>query len=184
MQAYQAALSFSDHNVGLVLDELAHSRYADDTAIVVWSDQGYHLGEKLLIGKQTLWERATRSPFLMHVPGRFESHTEFDRPVSMLDIGPTVAELCGAKVHSPGDARSLLPLLDNPDLADRRPPIMTWLPGNHSVRRGPWRYIRYGKDEVELYDHRTDPNEYINLAGRSGFAAIQSELDTFMPAQG
>jgi arylsulfatase A-like enzyme len=182
VQAYQAAISYADDRVGRVLDELAHSRYAEDTMIVIWSDHGYHLGEKLHIEKFTLWERATRVPLLIHVPERFDRHHEFNQPVSMLDLGPTVADLCESEIHAPHDGASLLPLVADPARADSRPPITTWLAGNHAVRRGPWRYIRYRTGDVELYDHRTDPDEYVNLAHRPEHAAIQAELDTFLPA--
>ena len=184
VQAYQAAISFADDRLGIVLDELSHSQYAEDTMIVVWSDHGYHLGEKLHIEKFTLWERATRVPLLIHVPGRFDHHRDFDRPVSLLDLGPTVAELCGAELHAPHDGESLLPLLADPVHADRRPAVMTWLSGNHAVRRGQWRYIRYRTGDVELYDHQDDPDEYVNLAGRPDHAAIVAELDRFLPEQG
>jgi arylsulfatase A-like enzyme len=184
VQAYQAAISFADDRLGRVLEELARSRYHDDTMIVLWSDHGYHLGEKLHIEKFTLWERATRVPLLLHVPGRFDRHQEFNRPVSLLDLGPTVADLAGVEIHAPHDGTSLLPLVAEPALADDHPPIMTWLSGNHAVRRGPWRYIRYRTGNVELYDHRTDPDEYDNLAGRPEYAATQTELDAFLPRRG
>ena len=72
VQAYQAAITFADDRVGLVLDQLASSRFADNTIVVVWCDHGFHLGEKLHIEKFTLWERATRVPLLLHVPGQFD----------------------------------------------------------------------------------------------------------------
>jgi arylsulfatase A-like enzyme len=184
VQAYQAAISYADDRVGKVLDALARSDYADDTVVVIWSDHGYHLGEKLHIEKFTLWERATRVPLVIHVPGRFDHHDEFDRPISLLDLGPTVAELCRAEIHAPHDGQSLLSMLAEPTAAERRPPVMTWLTGNHAVRRGPWRYIRYRTGETELYDHRDDPDEFVNLAGRRQHAAIQSELDAFLPTSG
>jgi arylsulfatase A-like enzyme len=182
VQAYQAAISFVDDRVGQVLNELADGPLADDTIIVLWSDHGYHLGEKLHLHKFTLWERATRVPFLLHVPGRFDREARFDPPVSTIDLAPTLAELCGLEQRSPHAGESLLPLLKDPALADARPPICTWLAGNHAVRRGPWRYIRYNTGDIELYDHRDDPHEYVNLAGRPEHAAVEGELASFLPA--
>ena len=181
VQAYQAAISFVDDRVGRVLNALADSPLADETTIVVWSDHGYHLGEKMHFHKFTLWERATRVPLLLHVPGRFDRHALFDPPVSTIDLGPTLVELCGAEAHAPYAGESLLPLLANPALVDARPPISTWLAGNHAIRRGPWRYIRYRTGDVELYDHRSDPDEYVNIAGRAEYASVEAELAAFLP---
>ena len=181
VQAYQAAISYADDRVGVVLDALASSPRADDTIVVLWSDHGFHLGEKLHWHKFTLWERATRIPMLFRVPGSLDSGTVFDRPVSAIDIGPTLAELSGVAVTSQRSGASLVPALAQPSLADGRPAISTWLPGNHSVRRGPWRYVRYRTGEAELYDHRDDPDEYTNLAGRSESAATERELAAFLP---
>jgi len=182
VQAYQAAISFADDRVGLVLDELASSRYADNTVVVVWSDHGYHLGEKLHIKKFTLWERATRVPLLLHVPGRFDHEQHVAPPVSTIDLGPTVAELCGIDSRTPYSGSSLLPVVDDPGRADGRPPVMTWQQGNHAVRRGDWRYIRYRTGETELYDQRRDPDELDNLAGDPASASRVAELDAFLPA--
>ncbi len=135
VQAYQSAISYADDRIAKVLDELAHSPYADETAILLWSDHGYHLGEKLHITKFTLWERSTRVPLLIHAPGRFDSGRDFDRPASLLDLGPTVADLCGIEIHGPHDGASLLPFVAEPSRADERPAITTWLAGNHTVRR-------------------------------------------------
>jgi len=181
VQAYQAAVSFADWQMGGALDALSRSKYADDTVIALWSDHGYHLGEKMHFEKFTLWERATRVPFLLHVPGRFDHHQEFDRPVSMMDMGPTLVELCGGTLHENNRGMSLLPVIADPAKADARPPIMTWLAANHAVRRGPWRYIRYRTGDTELYNVHTDPNELTNLAADPKNAPIIAELDRFLP---
>jgi arylsulfatase A-like enzyme len=183
VQAYQAAISYSDDHVGRVLDGLASSPYADETIVVVWSDHGFHLGEKMHIEKFTLWERATHVPLLLHVPDRYDSRRVFDSPVSAIDIAPTLAELCGAQTHDEHEGRSLIELIEHPELADARPPVTTWQAGNHSVRRRTWRYIRYRTGEVELYDHRRDPQEFENLARDPRYAATIAELDAFLPPQ-
>ena len=138
-------MSYADDRVGMVLDALASSPRADDTIVVVWSDHGFHLGEKLHWHKQTLWEHARRTfPCCCTCPIGTLNGTRLrpcrSRPWTSGRHWPTRPE-------SPLDAgfrgQSLLPAVANPDHADARPPISTWLPGNHSVRRGPWRYIRY-----------------------------------------
>ncbi|MCI0655172.1 MAG: sulfatase-like hydrolase/transferase [Methylococcaceae bacterium] len=184
VQAYQAAISYADALVGSVLSELAASPYAADTIVVLWSDHGFHLGEKLHFKKFTLWERATRVPFLIHAPSHFGGGIVFERPVSLLDLGPTLLDLCNIEQRSRHDGASLLPMVGKPDLADLRPPITTWEKGNHAVRRGAWRYIQYRTGETELYDHRNDPDEYVNLARSPEYAAVQADLQRFVPRSG
>ena len=181
VQGYLAAISFADDMVGRILDELAASPYADETAVVLWSDHGYHLGEKMHLRKFTLWERATRVPLLVRAPGVTRPGTTFDRPVSLVDVAPTVIDICGATQREGHDGRSLLPLIESPELADGRPPVTTWLAGNHAVRHGDWRYIRYADGATELYDHRADPGEFTNLAGNSAVRSVIDELDGFLP---
>ena len=181
VQAYQASTTLADHCIGIVLDALAASPHADDTVVVVFSDHGFHLGEKLHLHKFTLWERATRVPFLLRAPGTLEPGS-FDIPVSTLDLGPTVAELCDVEIKGPHEGASLVPLIRDPSRADERPPVTTWLEGNHAVRRSQWRYIRYRTGDTELYDHAADPNEFTNLAGRPEHRSVEAELGAFLPA--
>lgn len=181
VQAYQAAISYADWNVGQVLDELYSGPYADDTVIAVSSDHGYHLGEKLHLHKQTLWERATHLPMLIRAPDTLTPGDTFDRPVSLVDLGPTVLDLCGIEPLETHQGETLVPALDEPTLADDRPPVMTWLEGNHAVRSGQWRYIRYRTGDTELYDLETDPDEYTNLSALAEHADLQRDLDTFLP---
>ena len=120
VQAYQAAMTYCDEQVGIVLDALAHSRYADDTIVVLWSDHGFHLGERMYLHKFTLWERATRVPLLFRAPG-LPAGTVVDQPVSTLDIGPTLSELTGVPINAPHSGASLLPIVADPARADDRP---------------------------------------------------------------
>jgi arylsulfatase A-like enzyme len=184
VQAYQAAISYADWCVGRVLDDLYSGPRGDDTIVVVWSDHGFHLGEKMHLHKFTLWERATRVPLVVKVPGRFDTAQRFDPPVSLLDLGATVEDLAGIPHAETGAGRSLLPLVDDPARADERPPIMTWLAGNHAVRRGQWRYIRYRTGETELYDVEADPDEFTNLSALPEHAARQRQLDELLPPPG
>jgi arylsulfatase A-like enzyme len=182
VQAYQAAISYADWCVGQILDELRSSRYADDTIVAVWSDHGFHLGEKLHLRKFTLWERATHVPLVLNVPGQYDQGQQVDVPVALADIGPTLLDLCDAESATYAEGTSLVPIIDEPERADDRPPLTTWLEGNHAVRRGPYRYIRYRNGETELYDLDADPNEFDNLTDDPSYAAQKTELDTYLPA--
>lgn len=181
VQAYQAAQSYSDWLVGQVLDELEASPHSENTIVVVWSDHGFHLGEKMHLRKDTLWDRATHVPLVVNDPTGTMSSGEFDRPVSLIDIGPTLGELCGVAIAGDHEGESLIPVLADPDLAEERPPIMTRGEGNFSVRRGQWRYTAYASGVRELYDHSVDPEEFTNLAGDAEYATIEEELAAFLP---
>ncbi len=180
---YQAAAEFADAQIGRLLDALDATPRGRATVIVLWSDHGYQLGEKDAWEKFTLWEKATRVPFVVVAPGVTPPGTVCARPVSLLDLYPTVAALAGIEAATTLDGRSLLPLLRQPDAAWDRPAVMTYLQGNHAVRSERWRYIRYANGDEELYDHAVDPGERVNLAGRPEWAAVVAEHARWLPAK-
>jgi len=163
VQAYLACISFVDHHIGLILDALAAGPNAANTTIVLVSDHGYHLGEKGIWAKHTLWERSTRVPLIIARPGD-RSARRTARPANHLDLYPTLAELAGLPPNPRNEGRSLVPLLDDPEAAGFPASVTTHGYGNHSVRSDRWRYIRYADGTEELYDHAKDPNEWQNLA--------------------
>jgi arylsulfatase A-like enzyme len=171
MQAYLAAMSHSDALVGQTLNELADSPFADDTYVVFVSDQGYHLGEKRHYRKSALWEASTRAPLILSGPGI--APRQFDRPVSLLDVAPTVLDWAGLPAPSRWEGVSLTDL--TPAQADARPP-KSYFDGHRALRYQDWRYIRYRDATEELYDHGTDPNEFTNLAGDPAFAPVKAQL--------
>ena len=165
VQAYLAACSHTDAMVGQILDALDASAYANNTAVVLWSDNGYHLGEKLHWRKMALWERANRVPLLIRAPGIVEAGGGFDLPVSLLDLAPTLMELAGIPQPAQFQGASLLGI--TPEIAMARPAQMRW--GNAlSTRVGKWRWTRYPDGGEELYDLSVDPEEYNNLLGKTG----------------
>jgi len=184
VRCYQAAATFADAQVGRLLEALDARPRAKSSIIVFCSDNGYQLGEKDSWEKFTLWEKAGRVPLIIVAPGLASSGADCARPVSLLDVYPTLVELCGLTTNapvSPLEGRSLVPLLCSPKAAWNRSAVMTYLPGNHAVRSERWRYIRYGNGDEELYDHEHDPHEYKNLAGDPACAKVIAEHRKWLP---
>jgi arylsulfatase A-like enzyme len=181
MQGYLASVSFTDAQVGRLLDALESSDHADDTVVVLWSDHGFHLGEKEAWEKFTLWEESGRVPLMIRAPGVTEPRQRCDEPVSLLDLYPTLTELCGLKTPEGVEGQSLVPLLEDPNRDTDRVAITTWNYQNHSVRSKRWRYIRYRTGEEELYDHDFDPGEYHNLADQEAYEPIKERLAARLP---
>lgn len=182
VRGYQASTTFADAQVGRILDALNNSDYADNTIIVLWSDHGYHLGEKEHWEKFALWEKTNHVPFIIVAPGVTRPGTRCEHPVSLIDMYPTLIELCDLKSKPELDGISLVPLLKNPDAEWSRPALMTYMRGNHAVRDRRWRYIRYKDGTEELYDHQNDPNEWANVAGDPKNKRIIDRLKQWLPA--
>lgn len=176
VQAYLASISHADANIGRVLDALDSGPHKDNTIIVLWSDHGYHLGEKGHWHKRTLWERATHVPLIVVAPDVTQPGQRCAQPVNLIDLYPTLVELCGVPQREELAGHSLFPLLRDPNAHWDHPSITTYLAGNHAVRSKHWRYIRYATGDEELYDHRNDPNEWNNLAGNKEFDSIRQKL--------
>lgn len=180
VRAYLACISFADAMVGYVLRALESSPYADNTIVVLWSDHGWHLGEKRHWHKSTLWQRATHVPMVWAGPGVHHTGVDRSQPVELMDIFPTLAELTGLDAPSDLDGVSLVPQLDQPD-RPKRPAVTTYLAGNHAVVTEKWRYIRYNDGTEELYDRIGDPNEWKNLAAESQHRSLMDHLAQWMP---
>jgi len=180
IQGYLAGISFADAQVGRVLDALDSSPYADNTIIVLWSDNGFHLGERETWEKFTLWEESTRITFMMTVPGVTRPGGECRRAVSLLDIYPTLVELTGQNPGPPLEGTSLVPLLKNPQAPSDRAVVCTWLNGSVVISER-WRYIRYGDGSEELYDHESDPDEFFNLASKEESESVKKDLAPWFP---
>jgi arylsulfatase A-like enzyme len=181
VQAYLAACSFSDACVGRVLDALDKSAYATNTIIVLWSDHGWHLGQKLHWQKHVLWEEATHAPLIFVVPGITTPNQRCERVVSFLDIYPTITEVCGLETPKGLEGVSFASLLRNPESRWDRPAVITFGPNNHAVRTEQWRYIRYNTGDEELYDETKDKHEWTNLAAQVEFSAVKKKLEGYLP---
>lgn len=179
--AYAAGATFADEQLGRVLDAIDQSPERDNTIIVVWSDHGYHLGEKDHWTKFVLWEKSTHVPLVIVAPHVTTPGTVCDRPVSLVDLYPTLIELCALPAKADLDGLSLVPLLHDPKAARERPALMTEMRGNHAVRSDRWRYIRYANGDEELYDHQKDPNEWTNLASDPRYRDVIAAHRQWLP---
>ncbi len=184
VQAYLACVAFVDEQVGKVVDAIDRNGLRDNTIVLVTSDHGYNMGEKDYLFKNSLWEESGRVPLIVRAPGVTPAGAVVERPVSLIDIYPTLVDLCGLQGDTrknakgaPLDGYSLKPLLidpqadhwDGPDAAltvikaDQRPSEQPEA-HHYSVRTRRWRYILYNSGAEELYDHDHDPYEWSNLA--------------------
>ncbi|MEM9227056.1 MAG: sulfatase-like hydrolase/transferase, partial [Verrucomicrobiota bacterium] len=183
-RGYLACIAFTDYNVGRVLEALENSPYADNTVVILWSDHGFHLGEKQSYTKFSLWEESTRVPFIIYDPrGRDGNGKATDEPVGLINVYRTVCELVGLEPPEYVDGFSLVPWLDDPALPVDRPAMTTWGRGNYTLRSKDWRYTRYYDGTEELYDHRNDPNEWNNLADDRAYADVKREMEVWLPKE-
>jgi len=180
VQAYLACVSFVDFYVGEVLKALEQSPYADNTIVVLWSDHGYHIGEKNRFAKHSIWERATRTPLIIAGPS-LNSGQVCSKAVGLLDLYPTLLDLCGIPPNQKNEGVSLRPLLDNPKTDWKHAAVTTYGRNNHAVRDEFYRYIRYENGAEELYDHRNDKNEWYNLADKPEFENVKKRLRKHLP---
>ncbi len=179
--SYLACATFTDHCVGRLLDALDESPFANNTIIVLWSDHGFHVGEKMHWEKRSLWEESTHVPLIFSLPGKPDGSARCTRPVGLIDIFPTLVELCGLPEKRELQGRSLTPLLKDPSQEWDYPVLTTHHPGNHAVRSERWRYIRYANGDEELYDHSADPHEFHNVASDRKHADVIKRLAKWIP---
>ena len=191
VQGYLASIAFADAMLGRVLDALDNGPNADNTIVVLWSDHGWHLGEKQHWQKFTLWRACTRVPMMVRVPAGISTLSEgtkpgsvVDAPVSLLSLFPTMTDLAGLPQKADNDAPSLVPLLRDADAAWPHVAV-TYLhtPGGFSVSDRHWRYIHYANGDEELYQTDEDPYEWNNLAADARYTDRLESLRDKSPRQ-
>lgn len=180
VRSYLACTSFTDAQIGRLLHALDESGHRDDTIVVVWGDHGWHLGEKEITGKNTLWDRGTKVPLLFAGPGVTPGQ-RCGQPAELLDIYPTLVDLAALPKRDDLEGLSLVPQLKDAGSRRERPAVTSHNQGNHAVRSEKWRYIRYADGSEELYDMVNDPNEWTNVASLPGNAGIITELQKWLP---
>jgi arylsulfatase A-like enzyme len=187
VESYLACVTYVDHEIGRLLKALDNSELGDNTIIVLWSDHGWHLGEKQHWGKWTGWERSTRVPMII-VPSKKMAEdfaaagSRCHQPVGLIDLYPTLVELCGLKGPKRLDGQSIVPLLRDPNQKTDRAIVTTFDPGNTSLRTDRWRFIRYVDGSEELYDLENDPNEWNNLAASAEHQKMKDQLSERLAA--
>jgi uncharacterized sulfatase len=184
-RAYYATISFVDAQVGKLLDALERLKLADKTVVVFWSDHGYHLGEHGLWMKQSDFEESARVPLIVAAPAQKAKGKVSTRTVELVDLYPTLTDLCSVKAPSNLHGQSLRPLLDDPAAKwTKAAHTQVWRGGfpGHSVRTERWRYTEWdnGKQGVQLFDHDADPKEQNNLAENPKFASALAEMKALL----
>ena len=179
LHAYLANVSYVDAQIGRVLDALDDSPYASNTIVVLWGDHGYHLGEKNIFQKDTLWDRSTVTPLIIKAPG-MAAGAQCNRPVGLIDIYPTLLDLCNLPANNVARGRSLEPLLQDPTLPWDHP-AFTFRQGTQAVQYGDLRLTTYADGTQELYNHATDPNEWTNLVADLSYSDELAMLESMSP---
>jgi uncharacterized sulfatase len=195
LQAYFAATTFMDAQVGIVLDALEKLKLAERTIVVFISDHGYHLGEHGLWQKMSLFENSARVPLIVYDPRARGNGRACGRTVELVDLHPTLAGLCGLEAPLGLDGASLQRLLEEPEAKWSKPALTqvsrgtptatgeqlpnrpAWYMG-YSIRTDRYRYTEWadGTKGAQLYDYQTDPGELKNLAADPAAAPIVQEL--------
>ncbi len=202
-RAYLACVAAVDDCIGQVIDAVDHSPFRDQTIVIVTSDHGWQMGQKDYLFKNSPWEESTRVPLIIRAPGITQAGKVADHPVSLIDLYPTLIDLCGlegdtqkSELGAPLDGHSLRPFLENPESSDwegsdaalsmifvgnspqKLSPAERQRPENQhwTIRTKRWRYIRYNDGAEELYDHDQDAREWVNLADAPEHAATKAAL--------
>ena len=191
IQGYLASIAFADAMVGRVIEAVENGPNRDNTIVVLWSDHGWHLGEKQHWQKFTAWRVCTRVPMIVRVPagvpGLKEGTTAggtCSRPVSLLSLFSTLTELSGLPAKTEIDGPSLVPLLKNPK-AEWPHVAITYLgePGSYGLSEERWRMIHYASGDEELYDIEKDRYEWANLATQPEHADRLANLRSRAPTK-
>lgn len=185
IRAYLACVSFADERVGMIINALDRSPYAENTWIVLIGDNGFHHGEKERRAKAALWRKANNVPFLIVPPKNYKAAKPAicKHPVSLLDLYPTLVDACNLKPVENNQlaGKSLVPLLNNPKMGWNKPAISTYLEGNFTVHQNAWNYIRYADGSQELYNIDEDEPEIKNKANDPKYKGVINSLSKFVP---
>ncbi len=188
IRGYLASVAYADAMFGLLMKNLSASDYAQNTIVVLWSDHGWQLGEKMHWRKFALWENIIRTTLMIKVPKGFQSlpegsfaDKEISEPTSLIDLYPTLIDLCNLPEKKDLDGISLKPYLKKENELLDRPIITSYDQADFSVRYRNWHYIRYVDESEELYDLENDPHEWYNLATVKDMESKKQQLNAMLP---
>ena len=182
VQGYLAALSYADAMIGRVLDSLGKSSHAQNTIVVLWSDNGYHLGEKGAWAKHTLWERTSNVPYIWSGPG-ITVNAKVDATVSLLDTYPTLLELCSLPQNDKNEGQSLASVLKSPKSAIDKTVIQCADHDEFALINRDWRYVQTRNKEEQLYNLKVDPKEHNNLVKNNRYSETLSKFRKQIPVK-
>jgi arylsulfatase A-like enzyme len=182
VQSYLACVSFVDEQVGRVLTALENGDYGKNTFVVLFSDHGFHLGEKERFAKRSLWEDGTRVPLIIMGPGIPEGKV-INKPVQLMDIYPTLLELSNLEPDPKHQGNSLVPLLQNMKAEWPHYARICFGPGNYAIVSERYRFIQYNDGSEEFYDHKTDPQEWHNAISKAEYTHIITQHRLQLPRQ-
>ena len=188
MQGYLASISYVDNQLGRLLNALDQSALKDNTIIVLWTDHGFHIGEKENWEKFALWNQTTRVPLFIHAPGISQDGKKTNQPATLTDLYPTLCELTGLPTPKQCDGLSLVPQLKSPGSPRERLSLTSYQfnrekQPSHAVSDSRYRYILYPGGFEELYDLQTDPHEFTNRADDPQLAVVKQKLAARIPKQ-
>jgi arylsulfatase A-like enzyme len=181
VRAYLAAISYMDAQIGRLLDALDKSPSRANTIVVFVGDNGWHLGEKEHWAKVTLWNEATCVPVIWVAPGVTKPGALCEQAVDLMSLYPTLCGLAGVPVPKHVEGVDIKPLLSNPSASWTQPALSTMYKDNHTLRTADWRYIHYADGTEELYNERTDPHEWTNVAAKVEYADTKAKLAKYLP---
>ncbi len=184
-RAYYAGTSFTDAQVGKLLDTLDRLDLWKNTIVLFMGDHGYHLGEHRWWNKVTVFELCSRTPLIVWAPGFAGMGKRTRGIVEFVDLFPTLADLCGLTLSLNLEGVSFRPLIADPSRSGKNAAHTQVRRGERmgrSVRTDRWRYTEWdeGRLGVELYGHPKDPVEYRNLAGRPEYADVEKRLKALL----
>lgn len=188
-RGYLASVSYVDHQVGRLLDGLSESGMVDNTIVVLWTDHGFHIGEKENWEKFALWRQTTRTPLFIHAPGVSRDGAKTHVAVTLTEIYPTLCELAELPIPSQCTGTSVVSFLRDPDLASDRTSLTSYVFGrrkniaSHAVSDMKHHYIRYGDGFEELYDLHKDPDQYVNVVATPELATVRQRLSRAIPIE-
>ncbi len=177
-EAYYSTISFVDAQVGRILDNLKANGLDKNTVVVFTSDHGFHMGEHGHWQKQTLFENSTRIPLIIYAPHFENKGAKSMSPVELIDLYPTLMDLTNINTPPHVVGKSLTPIMKNINASVRESALTRWRNG-YSIKTRRYRLTKWGQNGelgYELYDHKNDKNELVNLASHKDYNEVMDSL--------